>query len=269
MDKRSAIRKYFARIPKWAIWLAGLLAIVALSSDGAVRYLALLAATALAGWLISITIGRPTDGQIDQWLAEDITCLESRALAKSGLDRESLVRDAVVVIGPRFRNTGGAKFGFRKGADMKARLTPIDVSVINFTEHQLMAYQCSLDFMTGDPRNECSDEYFYNDIVSVATQAGSQTYQFGELDQELLSRAKDLGKSAKKHGTLQVNDIQSFDLSSSGGTTLRVILNSPMVINSLGGGTISTERAEQAVQAVRKMIREKKSGALPTRNALA
>jgi|GEM_PF-1197165 len=269
MDKRRAIQKYFSRMPKWALWLAGFAAIVALMAEGGVRYGALLAALALVGWAITFVTGRPSDEQMDRWLAEDLTCLEARALSKIGLDRESLVRDAVVIIGPRFRNTGGAKFGFRKGKDVKARFTPIDVSVLNFTEHQLVAYQCSLDSMTGDPRSECSSEYFYNDIVSVATQADPQTYQYGELDKELLSRVKDLGKSAKKSGVLQVNDAQIFALSSSGGTTLRVVLNTPMVINRLGGGTISTEQTEQAVQAVRKMVREKKAGALPIRSALA
>ena len=152
---------------------------------------------------------------------------------------------------------------------MKARFTPVDVSVLNFTEHQLISYQCGLDSMTGDPRSESTGEYFYNDIVSVSTEVRPQTFRFGELDKELLARAKDLGKSTKKSGELQVNDAQIFKLTNSGGTSLQVVLDAPMVINSLGGGTISTERAEQAVQAVRKMVREKKAGALPIRSALA
>jgi|1185.fasta_scaffold106610_1 hypothetical protein len=271
MDKRSAIRKYFARVPKWPIWLAVLFLLSALMTDGAARFAPLLIGVALVAWWISLGTGRPGDQQVDDWLVEDlrsIGSIEGRALAKSGLDRESLVRDSVIVFGPRFRNTGGAKFGFRKGKDMKARFTPIDVSVLNFTEHQLVAYQCSLDFMTGDPRSECVDEYFYNDIVSVSTQTEPQRYSVGELDKELLSRASNLKKAAKKSGMLQVDDAQIFALSSSGGTAVRVVLNAPMVFNSMGGGTVSTEESEKAVQAVRKMVREKKAGALPIRAAV-
>jgi hypothetical protein len=269
MDKRSAIRKYFARVPKWAPWFMGFFLVAGLMGDGASRYALWLAAAALAAWLITIVVGRPSDEQIDKWLAEDLCSVESRALAKSGLDRDGTVRDSVVVIGPRLRNTGGAKFGFRKGNDMKARFTPLDVSVLNFTEHQLVAYQCSLDFLTGDPRSECVDEYFYNDIVSVSTQAESRRFNIGELDKDLLSLGKNLKKAAKKTGVLQVDDTQSFVLASSGGTTMQVVLNAPMVINSLGGGTISMEDSEKAVQAVRKMVREKKAGALPVRAAMA
>jgi hypothetical protein len=269
MDKRSAIRKYFARVPKWALWVVGFALFAGLMEGGVGRYALWLIAAALSAWLISIVVGRPSDQQIDKWLAEDLRSIEPRALAKSGLDREGVVRDAVMVIGPRFRNAGGAKFGFRKGNDMLARFTPLDVSILNFTEHQLVAYQCSLDFMTGDPRNECVDEYFYNDIVSVSTQTEPQKFSVGELDKELLSRAKSLGKEAKHTGALQVKDAQSFVLSSSGGTAIRVVLNAPIVFSSLGGGTISMEQSEMAVQAVRKMVREKKAGALPIRTSMA
>jgi hypothetical protein len=67
---------------------------------------------------------------------------------------------------------------------------------------------------------------------------------------------------------LQVDDAQIFVLSSSGGTAIRVVLDAPMVFNSMGGGTVSTEESEKAVQAVRKMVREKKAGALPIRTAV-
>ena len=268
MDKRSAIRKYFARIPKWPAWLAGFFLLSALMVDGIARFAPLLIAVALIVWLISLTSGRPSDEQVNSWLIEDLRSIEAQALAKSGLDRESLVRDSVVVYGPRFRNTGGAKFGFRKGQDMKARFTPIDVSVLNFTEHQLVAYQCSLDFITGDPRSECVDEYFYNDIVSVSTQTEPQRYNVGDLDKEILSRASRLKKVAKKSGALQVDDAHIFALTSSGGTAVKVVLNAPMVFNSMGGGTVSTEESEKAVQAVRKMVREKKAGSLPIRTAV-
>ncbi len=269
MGKRKAIKKYFAWKPKWILWVALPLIVIGFNADASSQYYFLAAAGALLARYIAVESGRPSDKQMDNWLAEDMRSIEARALVKSGLVRENLVRDAVVVFGPRFRNAGGAKFGFRKGNDAKARYTPVDISVLNFTEHQLVAYQCSLDFMTGDPRKECVDEYFYNDIVSVSTKAESQSFSIGELDRDLLSRVKGLRNEAKQTGVLQVNDAQTFVLSSSAGTSIRVLLNAPVVINKLGGGTIATEDSEKAVQAVRSMVREKKAGALPIRSAMA
>ncbi|MFY9823774.1 MAG: hypothetical protein WAM82_20505, partial [Thermoanaerobaculia bacterium] len=143
---------------------------------------------------------------------------------------------------------------------------PVSVTVINFTEHQLVAYQCALDLTTGKPLNESVDEYFYNDIVSVATTSDTFTYSLTELDRRLLSRAPGIKKSAV-NGKIQVNAGETFILSTSGGNSVRVILNDPVLVQGLGGGELPLEWAEQAVQAVRKMLREKKAGALPLRRA--
>jgi hypothetical protein len=110
------------------------------------------------------------------------------------------------------------------------------------------------------------EEFFYNDVVSVSTQSESDTFKVGELDQRLLKLAPGLVKHAV-NGLLQINNAESFVLVTSGASRVRVVLNDPVFIESLGGGSVSTELAEQAVQAVRKMLREKKAGAMPLRTA--
>ncbi len=84
------------------------------------------------------------------------------------------------------------------------------------------------------------------------------------LDEKLLARLPKVREGAV-NGKIQVNGAETFMLSTSGGTSVRVVLNDPVFIQGLGGGDLPLEFAEEAVQAVRKMLREKKSGALPLR----
>lgn len=264
-EQRSKIRAYFKRLPHWpfAVAAVGLLMIVA--ADGAFGYLLGILAMAGAGAVcIRWFQAQPSDAQMDSWLEEDLENLEPRALAKGGLDPSDRVRDSVLVIGPRFSGLGGADFGFRRGADGRARFTPVDVTLINFTEHQLVVYQCALDRTTGKPLNECVEEYFYNDVVAVATRAEAFTYDVAALDPKLLARVPNIKESAV-NGKIQVNGAETFILSTSGGSSVRVVLNDPVLIQGLGGGDLPLEFAEAAVQAVRKMLREKKAGALPLR----
>jgi hypothetical protein len=266
-EKRIQIRSYFTGFPQWTLAVAAVGIVITMAAEGALGYIAGIGALLLAGFLgVRWLITRPSDAQMDTWLQEDIGALEPRALAKAGVDTTELIREGVVVIGPRFRNLAGALFGFRRGADDRARFTPVHVTIINFTEHQLVTYQCALDLTTGKPLNECVSEYFYNDVVSVATQSDALTYSLSDLDERLVSKIPKLKDSAV-NGQIQVNSAETFILSTSGGTSVRVELNDPVLIRELGGGELPLEWAENAVQAVRKMLREKKAGALPLRSA--
>lgn len=264
-EKRNQIKLYFAQFPQWTMAVVAVGFVIVMAAEGWPGWTFGIGAILLGGTMgVRWFVARPSDGQMDRWRDEDLNELQPRALSKAGLDTSDLVRDCKVVIGPRFRNLGGAEFGFRKGIDNRARFTPVNVTIINFTEHQLVAYQCGLDLTTGKPLNECVNEYFYNDIVSVATQSDTFTYSTTELDQRLLSRLPKVKESAV-NGKVQVNGAETFILATSGGTSVRVILNDPAVIQGLGGGELPLELAEEAVQAVRKMLREKKAGALPLR----
>jgi hypothetical protein len=264
---RRQISAYFARFPQWTVAVLTIGIIIIVAAEGLLGYVVGIGALLASGTMGVLWFkSRPADAQMDLWLREDLAGLQPRALAKANLDTSELVRDNVVVIGLRFHHLGGAEFGFCRGGDGRARFTPVDTTVINFTEHQLVIYQCVLDLTTGKPLNECVDEYFYNDVVSVATRAEAFTYELTDLDRRLHSRIPKLKESAV-NGKIQLNGAEAFILATSGGTFLRVVLNDPVVIQGLGGGELPLEFAEQAVQAVRKMLREKKAGALPIRGA--
>ena len=146
----------------------------------------------------------------------------------------------------------------KKGADGVIRFMPLGVTVINFTQNQLAAYQCALDLMTDNALSESTDEYFYRDVVSVATQSKSLTWDRAAIPSALV---KGPLKGLISHGKLQLNAAETFVLTTSGGTSIEVVLQDPQLIKSAGGGSIPTQMAEKAVQAVSKMLREKKTAA--------
>jgi hypothetical protein len=256
--KRRAIKKYFAPFPRWAIWSAGI-AIVGVCVQGWLFAYGLgWIVVVVAGWAIQEWSRRPTDTEMDAWVREDLGNLGTRVLEKCSLDRSQQVRRPVTITSPRLRDLGGARFGICRGRDRKLRFTPVHATVINFTQHQLVLYQCALDLMSGKPLNECVDEYFYEDVVSVSTESKSLTLGTAELDPAVLTRWPGI-KDAMVDGHLQLNQAESFVLTTSGATSVRVVLRDPVLIATLGGETLAIEPTDPAVQAVRQMLREMKA----------
>ena len=189
---------------------------------------------------------KPTDRQMDEWLEKDLEGLNKKALDKVGTDESELVGEPVQITGPRFWGVGGAEVHYKRGNDNIIRFTPLGISVINFTQNQLLAYSCVYDFTTGKALNESTDEYFYKDVVSVATKSESRSVTF---------------KSGQSTKTIQLDAAETFVLTTSGGTSISVLLSDPKLIEQMvgkKGGEIPTTRAEKAIQTIRKMLREKK-----------
>jgi hypothetical protein len=242
--KRKMIRNYFKSFPKWAIAMIVIGVVVLLIGFGrsvTAMFIGIVIA-AIGGFAIySYGQGKPSDQQMDEWLEEYLKNLTKIALNKMGTDETELVSESVQATGPRLWDVGGAGVFFRKGKDNVLRFTPVGVSIINFTQNQLLVYSCVLDFTTGKALNESTDEYFYKDVVSVATRSESKSVNIQKL------------------GTVQLNAAETFTLTTSGGTFLSVLLRDPTLIEMMGGGEIPTTRAEKAIQTVRKMLREKKA----------
>lgn len=184
---------------------------------------------------------RPSDDEVDRLIEADLQDLNGRALNKTGTDASELVGETVFITGPRLWGVS-AQVAYRKGADAVIRFSPVGVTILNFTRDQVIAYSCALDLFTGNALNESTDEYFYRDIVSVSTKTKSHSY------------------SVAGWGLVQLNSAETFELTTSGGTSVEVVLRDPGLIKRMGGGEIPTTRAEKAIQTMRKMLREKKSG---------
>jgi len=240
---RASIEKYFmSKFPKWAIWLI-VIGVLMLLGPVAVKVVGLVMVVG-GGFAIYNSTQVASDAEIDEWTQEDLSKLNKRSLNKLGIDPSELVGEGVIVTGPRLSNLGVAKFGFRKGKDNILRFTPVNSTLINFTKDQLLVYRCALDLLTGNPINEATDEYFYRDVVSVQT--ASETVSVSLPGTALQG--------------LQCNAAETFKLTTSGGTSVSMMLKDDSLIQKMGGGEIPTTTAERAIQTIRKMLREKKGG---------
>jgi len=238
---RAKIEKYFtSKFPKWAIWLI-VIGVLLLLAPGAVKLVGLLL-IAGGGFAIYSSMQIPSDAEIDEWTQGDLAKLSKRSLEKMGIDDSELQSETVTLTGPRLKDLGPSKFGYRKGKDNILRFTPVNSTVINFTQNQLLVYTCALDLISGNTVNEATDEYFYRDVVSVQT----------------LSETVSVNLPGSEFNGLQCNAAESFRLTTSGGTSVSMVLRDPSLIQKMGGGEIPTTVAERAIQTIRKMLREKK-----------
>jgi hypothetical protein len=188
--------------------------------------------------------GKATDQEMDQFLNEDLIALGKHGLNKVGVDATELVGEPVQVTGfPR--SLSGAEFHYKKGKDNIIRFTPTQATLIFFTQNQLVAYSCAYDSTTGKPLNESTEEYFYRDVVAVSTKTTSVNLNLG-----------------KELGSVQATAAEEFTLTTSGGTSISVVLKDASLVQKMGGGDLPTTRAENAVQNVRRMLRDKKAAAV-------
>lgn len=96
-----------------------------------------------------------------------------------------------------------------------------------FSRHELHGYTLTFNTLRV-ARNEGTDVYFYQDIVSVSTSS-------------LTVKTTVDGKEIK------VNNIETFDITTKGGTSLTVNLS-------------DSRQGEESVNAMRALLREKKQG---------
>lgn len=237
-EKRAAIKKYFVKIPGW-MWIVVVLAI---SLSVILKDFSYLIPGIIIGLFIWLKLkGKPSDSDMDGFIAEDLQNAIAKSLIKTSIDNSELVSESVIIHGPKFWLTGGAEILFKKGKDNILRFSPINVTVINMTENQLVCYAASLDLTTGNFLNESTDEYFYKDVVSVSTQTETMSVEIENTKEKM-----------------QLVSAEKFKLTTSGGTSIEVLLRDPKLIEYMGGGDIPTTEAETAIQAIRKMLREKK-----------
>ncbi len=247
-DRAALMHNYFRRFPRWTVVLIVLgLPLLAFKGAGTVPILL---------GLIGILIWRrkPTDASIDAWIQQDLQRLETVALERTGLDDTQVKGDTLVLTGPRFWNVGGAEAALRRGKDDEVRFTPVGVTIIFLTADQLIGYQCALDLFTDNALSESTDEYFYQDVVSVSTEVESMTWEKDMLPR----RGRRVLKGLMKDGKLQFNAAEVFVLTTAGGTSIRVVLQDPKLIEMAGGGRIPTHKGEKAIAVVRAMLRDKK-----------
>ena len=166
-----------------------------------------------------------SDSDYDNSVKGYISNLKPQALNKLGVD-ESEVSEVPPII------LSGYDFGedvekVKQGDDGRWRSNIYKVILLFFSHHELHGYTLKFNTLR-DARNEGTDVYFYQDIVSVSTL--SKTVE-----------AKVDGKEIK------VKNIETFEITTKGGTSLTVNLS-------------DSSQGEESVNAMRALLREKKQG---------
>jgi len=253
-QRRVKYKKYFAKFPQTATWLIviGIL-IIPLYGIGLIPVI-------IGIIMISNWNNRPSDEEFDAMRANDISEVEKLALQKLNLTEYDMVREPVIIYSPRWWNIAGAEVGVKKGKDNIFRYMPIEVTIIGFTEHKLVIYQCVLDLTTGKPLNVNIKKFFYKDIVATETRSETQTIRVSDIS----TRFKEQFPDYKKHlenDKLQLNAVEQFVLTSKGNVSVKINLPDPSIIESIGKvGELPLGIADQAINAVETMLDEKKKG---------
>jgi hypothetical protein len=197
-------------------------------------------------WWLFVFSDTPGDQTIDAWLIDDIEQLKNHALERLNLVGEKLKEPVgtdgrIVILGPILWETFGVPdkdIRWKKGRDRLIRFSIYSITIICLTEHKLSAFQCDYNFMKGVPLNESDEEFYYQDIVAVATRDDSTNYTL-------------------PNGTV-MKHAQIFKLSVSSGDSITTILSSPEILKYTGGSLPDTG-LDDAVKVLRKVLSEKKS----------
>jgi len=197
--------------------------------------LAVVAGCALVGWLVR-RLAIPSDTRIDLWLRELIESARDQSLGKLGLVKEELTKEEIILIGftDDMQLIPEGDRWLRKGKDKIIRFTPLSLTILQFTERHLGVYRAVLNFIRDVQLNERTDEFFYKDVVSVTTQRESHAFTLYSV---------------------KVDEALQFSLAVSSGD--RVTQRLPIGELDRFVSPVST-KAEQAVNNIRQMLREKK-----------
>jgi hypothetical protein len=184
---------------------------------------------------------KPTDAQMDEWLAEDLARTKREAMTRLDLVPEQILgnpEDPITIVGP----ASEAKWAV--GKDDIIRFSMHDILVVYLTDYHLAAYKCKLNFVSGMLDSESTQEYHYTDVVSVATQAASSGLAAIMLD------------GTKK----EIASYQKFALSVASGERIEVAISFPQLSDIIEKGRLAPTGADQAMSTIRAMLREKKGG---------
>ncbi|MDN5214717.1 hypothetical protein QQ020_21745 [Fulvivirgaceae bacterium BMA12] len=203
---------------------------------------------------------RITDDEFDQLIHEALQKVYPTALERLSLDEKDTIKKSVWISGPPdLDKLDGTELKIKKGKDKIIRFIPIGVTIYNFSPHAILAYQCSLDPVYENAMNECTHEFFYNDIVSfqTLTESGSATkLNWGE---KVVNKIPLIGSFFSLGKKIQFDKKLQFILTTSGSSQLIVALADNVLKQEVDGGKFSLEKAKRSVDMVRRTIRDKKS----------
>jgi hypothetical protein len=181
---------------------------------------------------------KPTDAQMDEWLAADRERIRGEALRKLDLDPAQIARDPIEVIGPANKAALGI------GKDNTVRFSKYDIVTVFLTDYHLAAHKCTLDMALGATTDESTQEYHYKDVVSVATQTA----------------ASDVFAVMMNGENRSIASYQKFQLAVASGDRIEVAVSFPQLDDIVKEGRFAPTGAEEAIRMIRSRLREMKGG---------
>jgi len=188
---------------------------------------------------------KPSDAEIDEWHRRDREFLKTYAMRKLDLSPEEIRRDnrsrPLVIVGP------GPSAQVRLGADSVVRFSCHDVLIIYLTPYHLAAFRCVIDLHDGAIKTETTQEYHYENVVSVSTRQSHSpvtVYVEGQPREVIVN--------------------QHFALSVASGEQISVATGFKESLALSGNTTFAETGAEEAIRSIRSRLREKKGGAADT-----
>ncbi|KON87968.1 hypothetical protein AF332_14800 [Sporosarcina globispora] len=243
MVDRMLIKNYFTRkfpIAALVIALIGLLVISGSPVFGLI-ILAIGSAWMAFAFFLKKTA---TDHQVDEALSQDLSKLVKKGLDKFGLLEEEVnLIKPIIVNGPSYVYVNkDTILHFKRGKDDEIRYSLVKGVIFFFNENQVYSYTCVFDLLTGNHFTETTDEYFYKDIVSVATKSERIKYESSSFN--------------VKEGV--AHDVESFTLTTSGGTSISAYIRDNTIMEEQKGNMDVTD-IEEKIKAMRNLLREKKA----------
>lgn len=255
VNREVYVKNYFTkRFPVWAVLIAALGLLFMTGGSPGLGFILILIGGAATAFLYFMK-KTATDTEVDNIVAEELEKIEKRGLNKIGLDESEVDLISPIVIRGSYKKdlNQDAKAHFRKGNDDKLRYSLLKAIVFYFSEKQVYCYTNVVDIVTGKHYQESTDEYFYSDIVSVSTLSAA-VEEYEKKYSKLTGRTK---ITAKK----RTFDIESFQLTTSGGTSISAVIRDEQA-ESTYGGTMETESTENKIKAMRNLLRERKSNSV-------
>jgi len=250
-EREQALRKYFnLKVQSTLNENAGCALMLAVAA-GIFGMVAGLAEVFLLGLglgvvgLIMFFTGAPeiiSDSQVDEWLQDGIDKLLSESLYRLGLTERDVVGEPLIIRGPILWETHGIDnedLVYKTGEDDFIRFGVYGVTIIQLTERHLGAYSCDYNFLKDVALNTETDEFHYQDIVSVSTKEQDSSYTL---------------PSGQK-----LTSVQTFRLTVSSGDKVEVAIGANKISEVTGSDRIPETGAEKAVSVIRTMLREKKA----------
>lgn len=200
-------------------------------------------------------LSRISDQEFDRLIDRSMEGLFDRALKKTLLDADECIRDPKMITGLKVKDYGGAEINYRKGKDGYIRYIPKVVSVLNFTQHEIVIYQCVFDPTKEIALNETTFAVFYDHVVSLETRSLAREitkYSNTEKIMNKIPGIKKLTSGTKNH----YNVSKKFVLTTNGKATLEIKLSDFEIVEEIGG-QFRTSDSEDVIRAVRSALKDK------------